>query len=145
MSIDAPLRLDLSDFDAVGIASDAIATVRAHAIANVVATSAEVSAPDGWHRVVINCSDSGNVNLRVRFVDLTTSRANNVSTALLDRGWQLDEDRDGASSRYLPGVEATSIAFDVLAVLSLGGAPTDVRSITATEVGGRSIELRAEG
>lgn len=141
MSADAPLSLDLSDFDAVGVASSAVAQVRAHAIENECSTAATVSAPQGWHRVVLNCSATGHLNLRVRFVDLTTARSNNVSKALVERGWQLDEDRDGASVRYLPGTEAITVAFDMLGVLALAGAPNDVRSVTAVDSEGRAVDL----
>ena len=140
MSSDAA-TLDLTDFDAMGIAADIIVAVRAHALQHEVSTTAEVSAPQGWHRVVVNCSPTGNVNLRVRFVDLTTSRANNVTKALVARDWLIDEDCDGASTRFLPGAEAASIAFEVLAVLSLAGAPGDRRTVTAIDSAGAQIAL----
>lgn len=92
----------------------------------------------------MNCSPTGNVNLRVRFVDLTTSRCNNVSKALAERDWQLDEDGDGASTRYLPGTEAITIAFDLLGVLAVCGAPSDVRTVTATDANGAAISLDGE-
>ena len=110
-------------------------------MARAIDEAATVSAPHGWHRVVLNCSPTGHLNLRVRFVDLTTARSNNVSKALVERGWQLDEDRDGASVRYLPGTEAITVAFDMLAVLALAGAPSDVRTVTAVDSTGRAIDL----
>jgi len=137
----SPLLLDLADFDAVGIAADVVVSLRAHAIESSVDTSATISAPDGWHRVMVNCSATGKTLLRVRFVDLTRSRANNVSKALAERGWQIDEDGDGASSRFPSGVEATTVAFDALAALTTGGAPSDVRQVTATDGDGRSVPL----
>ena len=137
----APLLLDLADFDAVGIATDIVVAVRSHAIEHAVDTSATVSAPESWHRVMINCSATGKTLLRVRFTDLTTSRGNNVSRALVERGWQLDEDRDGAAFRYPSGIEATTIAFDALAALTLAGAPSDLRTVTAVDAAGRAVAL----
>ena len=136
-----PLTLDLTDFDAVGVAADVVMSVRAHAIEHQVDTSAAVSAPESWHRVMVNCSATGKTLLRVRFVDLTRSRANNVSRALLDQGWQLDEDEDGASRRFPSGIEATTVAFDLLAALTLAGAPSDVRTVAAFDRDGRPVAL----
>lgn len=137
----APLALDLSDFDAVGIAAEMVMNVRSHAISAGVDTSATIDAPQGWHRVMVNASATGKTLLRVRFVDLTRSRANNVSAALVERGWQIDEDGDGASLRYPSGVEATSIAFDVLATLTLAGAPTGLRTVVARDGSGGTVAL----
>lgn len=136
-----PLLLDLADFDAVGIATDLVVAVRSHAIEAGVDASAAISAPESWHRVMVNCSSTGKTLLRVRFTDLTKSRANNVSKALVERGWQIDEDGDGASCRYPSGVEATTVAFDALGALTLAGAPSDVRSVTASDSEGRAIAL----
>ncbi len=137
----APVPLDLTDFDAVGVVSDVVVSVRAHAIENEVDASAEVSAPHGWHRVMINCSASGKTVLRVRFVDLTKSRANNVSKALVESGWQTDEDQDGASRRYPSGTESIAVAFDALAAVSLGGAPSDTRLVAASDRSGQGFPL----
>lgn len=136
-----PLLLDLADFDAVGIVTDVVVSIRSHAITAELDSSASISAPEGWHRVIVNCSSTGKVLLRVRFADLTRSRANNVSAALVGRDWQVDEDGGGASRRYPSGVDATTIAFDVLGALTTGGAPSDVRSIVATDSGGHGIAL----
>lgn len=137
----APLLLDLADFDAVGIGADIVIAVRSHAIEGGVDASATISAPESWHRVMVNCSSTGKTLLRVRFTDLTRARSNNVSRALADRGWQIDEDGDGASCRYPSGVEATTVAFDALGALTLAGAPNDVRSVTATDSAGRPVAL----
>ncbi len=59
----------------------------------------------------------------------------------VERGWQIDEDGDGASCRYPSGVEATTVAFDALGALTLAGAPSDVRSVTASDSEGRAIAL----
>lgn len=137
----APLLLDLADFDAVGIATDVVVAIRSHAIDHSVDTSAELSAPEGWHRVMVNCSATGQTLLRVVFADLTRSRANNVARALGDRDWQVDEDGGGASRRYPPGTEATTVAFDALAALAVGGAPTDIRTVRAHDREGRQVAL----
>ena len=126
---ESSVALDLADFDAVGIVSDVVIAVRTQAISGSIDASAEVSAPHGWHRVMINCSSTGKTLVRVRFTDLTTARANNVSAALVQRDWQLDEDGDGASRRYPSGTEPTTVAFDALGALTLAGAPVDVRTI----------------
>ena len=106
-----PVLVDLSDFDAVGILANVILALRANAIERNEDVAATVSAPDAWHRLVITCSSTGNLVLRVRFTDLTVSRAKNVAKALAQRGWQLDEDRDGAAVRQKPGIEATEIGW----------------------------------
>ncbi len=136
-----PLLLDLADFDAVGITTDVVVAIRSHAIQAEIDTSASISAPEGWHRVIVNCSATGKTVLRVRFGDLTTSRANNVSSGLVEQGWQIDEDRDGASQRYPSGVEASTVAFDALGAVGLGGSPRDVRSVTASDRAGTAVPL----
>lgn len=141
MSEPVPLQLDLADFDAVGIAADAVVTVRAHAIERSLATAATVSAPDAWHRVIVNASPSGQTLLKVRLTDLTNSRANNVTKALRDRGWHLDEDGDGLSHRHPAGTDATTVAFDLLAALTTAGAPSDVRTVTAVDAEGTALAL----
>ena len=141
MSDANPLLLDLADFDAVGIAADVIATVRGHAVEHSVDTSATVSAPEGWHRVIVNCSTGGNTVLRVRYTDLTRSRANNVAKALVERGWQTDEDGDGASCRFLPGVEATTMRPDLRCSLGRSDGASRARIDDWIElVGGAGIE-----
>lgn len=137
-----PLVLDLADFDAVGVVSDVVVSLRVHAIEHSIDSAATISAPEGWHRVIVNCSSTGQVVLRVRFLDLTRSRANNVTRALADRGWVIDEDGDGASVRQPPGTEATAAAFEILGAVSLGGAPADVRTVSAFDAAGGSILLR---
>jgi len=133
--------VDLSDFDAVGIVGDVVVSVRSHAIESATDTSATVSAPDGWHAVVINCSSTGNVVLRARFEQLSRSRVNNVSKALIAKGWQIDEDQGGASSRQAPGTEATTVAFEILAALTVAGAPSDTRSVIGRDGTGSEIAL----
>ena len=127
------LPLDLGDFDAVGIIADVIIALRIHAIEASVDAAATISAPNGWHRVVITARSSGHVVLGVRYLELSTSRYNNLAPVIAARGWQLDEDEDGATRRYPPGTEASAAAFEVLAVITSSGAPADVRSVTAVD------------
>jgi hypothetical protein len=136
-----PLPLDLSDFDAVGILADAIVDLRTHAMLQERDASGTISAPDGWHQLVVNAKIGGSSVLIVRFNDLTASRLRNVATALDGRGWQLDEDREGATLRQPPGTAATDVAFEVLAAVTIGGAPTDTREMTARDSLGNEIEL----
>ena len=137
----SPVVVDLSDFDAVAVLADVVVAVRSAAIEGDVDVAATVSAPQGWHRVVLSCSRTGNLALRVRLTDLTVSRANNVQRALVDRRWVLDEDGDGIAVRQPPGTEATSVAFEVLSVLSVGGAPADVRTVMAVDHHGAPVPL----
>src|SRR4029079_15391066 len=95
--------VDLSDFDAVGIVSEILVGLRAHTMQTSGDTAATVSAPDGWHRVVMTARASGHVLLSVRYEPLSTSRLKNVAGALAGRGWQLDEDGEGATNPFSPG------------------------------------------
>ncbi len=125
-----PVTVDLADFDAVGIVSDVLVSLRAHTMSTSADTAATVSAPDGWHRVVMTARESGHVVLGVRYEPLSTSRLKNVADALAGRGWQLDDDGEGATIRFPPGTDATTPAFELLAAATLSGAPSDVRTIT---------------
>ena len=58
-------------------------------------------------------------------------------------GWDLDDDHEGATFRAPPGTEASAVAFELLAVVSVGGAPTDVRHVTAVDAEGRPVALVA--
>lgn len=125
------MLLDLGDFDAVGVASHLVDTVRQQAIEASRDVAATVSAPDGWHRVVVTGRQSGHVVLVVRFSELTSSRWHNVERALSDRGgWDPDDDGEGVTRRYPPGTEAATVAFELLAILTVGGAPADTRTVT---------------
>lgn len=136
-----PVRLDLGDFDAVGVAGDVVVAVRAHAIERGRDVAATVSAPDGWHRVVVTGRPGGHTILGVRYGELTASRWHNVARALAGRGWDLDDDEEGATRRYPPGTEASTVAFELLAVAALAGAPGDVRQVTAVDAGGSPVPL----
>lgn len=137
----APLMLDLGDFDAIGVATELVITLRAHAIQHETDAAATVSAPDGWHRLVITARRSGHVVLGIRYSDLTRSRVHNLSRALHRREWDLDEDDDGVTRRYPPGTEASTAAFEIVGVLPLAGAPADTRQVTAVDGTGRPIDL----
>jgi hypothetical protein len=136
-----PLRLDLGDFDAVGVAGDVVVAVRSHAIEHGLDVAATVSAPGGWHRVVVTGRSSGHVVLGVRYGSLTASRWHNVARALAGRGWDLDDDEEGATRRYPPGTEPSTVAFELLAVAALAGAPSDVRHVTALDAHGTPVAL----
>lgn len=138
-----PMSLDLADFDAVGLLTEAIVSLRAHVLINELEAAATIGAPSGWHRLVLNAKSGGSSVLVVRFNDLSVSRTKNVATALHRRGWQLDEDHEGATLRQAPGTPATDVAFEVLAALTVGGAPHDVRELQATDATGASVELRS--
>lgn len=135
------LTLDLADLDAVGLLSEAIVSVRAHVLLAEQETAISIDAPDGWHRLVINAKSGGSSVLVVRFNDLSVSRTRNVATALHRRGWQLDEDHEGATLRLPPGTTATDVAFEVLAALTVAGAPQDMRHLQAIDATGAAVDL----
>lgn len=138
-----PLMLDLGDFDAIGVTTELVITLRVHAIEHETDAAATVSAPEGWHRLVITARHSGHVVLGIRYSDLTRSRVHNLSRALHQREWDLDEDDDGVTRRYPPGTEATTAAFEILTALTLAGAPSDTRQVTAVDGSGAPIDLTA--
>jgi hypothetical protein len=126
-----PLLLDLDDFDAVGVAADLVDQVRREAIESGADRAATVSAPEGWHRLVVTGRQSGHSILAVRFEGLSASRWHNVERELAARGgWDPDDDGEGVTRRFPPGTEATAVAFELLAALTLAGAPTDTRTVT---------------
>jgi len=137
-----PVELDLGDFDAVGVAAEVLVILRIHAIEHGVDAAATFAAPDGWHRIVATARDSGHIVLAVRYGDLSLSRWNNVAGALAKRGWDLDEDAEGATRRYPPGTETTTAAFELLAALTCAGAPTGARQVSAVDGHGEAIDLR---
>lgn len=126
----SPVALDLADFDALGVAASLVDTVRTRAIEQESDVAASVSAPEGWHRVVVTGRGSGHLVLSVRYDPLTTSRLHNVTGALAQRDWDLDDDGEGSTYRFPPGTDAATAAFELLAALTLGGAPRDVRTIS---------------
>jgi hypothetical protein len=134
-------QLDLGDFDAVGVATDIVVALRSHAIEHGVDAAATVSAPSGWQRLVVTARPSGHVVLGIRYSDLSRSRWNNVAGALEKRGWQLDDDAEGATRRYPPGSDPADAAFEALAAATLAGAPADVRTVTAVDGDGTPVDL----
>ena len=138
-----PLPIDPTDFDAVGVVSDAIVNLRAAVMDTSLDTAMTVAAPDGWHQVVATAKPGGSSVLVVRYGQLSLSRLRNVAEALGRRGWQLDEDGEGATLRLPPGTSATDVAFELLAVLTVAGAPTTPRTATAALSDGTPVELRA--
>lgn len=133
--------LDPDDLDAVGVVTDAIVDLRAHAMATERAAIATVAAPEGWHRVTVQAMPGGHTVLGVRYVDLTKSRTNNVAEALDRRGWQLDEDGQGATHRHPPGTDAMTVAFEILTVVSAAGSPKTPRKVTAVDADGTPVPL----
>lgn len=136
-----PVALDLGDFDAVGVATEIVLALRRHAIEHDTDAAATVAAPPGWQRLVVTARSSGHLVLGVRYSELSRSRWNNVAGALEKRGWDLDEDVEGATRRYPPGTEATTAAFEVLAAATLAGAPADERQVTAVDGRGEPVDL----
>jgi len=137
-----PLTIDPTDFDAVGVVSDAIVNLRAAVMDSSLDTAMTVAAPDGWHQVVVTAKPGGSSVLVVRYGALTLSRLRNVAEALTRRGWQLDEDGEGATLRLAPGTPAIDVGFELLAVLTVAGAPTAPRTATGALADGTPVELR---
>jgi hypothetical protein len=137
-----PVTVDPSDFDAVGVVSDAVVNLRAHVMTTSLDTAMTVDAPEGWHHVVVTAKPGGSSVVVVRYGRLSLSRLRNVAEALGRRGWQLDEDGEGATLRQPPGTPATDVAFEVLAVLTVAGAPTSPRRATAHDADGTRVDLR---
>lgn len=141
MAGEGAVGLDLGDFDAVGVATDVIVALRTHAITAGVDAAATVGAPPGWQRLVATARSSGHIVLAVRYSDLSRSRWNNVAGALEQRGWQLDDDGEGATRRFPPGTDASEAAFEALSAATLAGAPADVRTVTAVDGAGAPVDL----
>lgn len=142
MASPEPLLIDPTDFDAVGVVADAVVNLRAHVMATSRDTAMTVAAPAGWHQVVVTAKAGGSSVIVVRYFELTLSRLRNVAEALGRRGWQLDEDGEGATLRQPPGTSATDVAFEVLAVLTVAGGPTTPRTATGADADGTEVDLR---
>ena len=141
MASPEPITIDPSDFDAVGVLSEVVVSIRAHVMGTDTDAAATIDAPAGWHRVVVTAKPGGSSVLVVRYGELSLSRLRNVAEALQRRGWQLDEDGEGATLRQPPGTPTTDIAFEVLAVLGVAGAPTTPRAVTAVDADGTPVGL----
>src|SRR5262245_15748199 len=135
------VTVDPNDFDAVGVVAEAIVTLRGAALDRQCDVVAAISAPPGRHHLKVVARPGGHVVLAVRFDDLTNSRRNVIADALTRRHWDLDEDGEGATFRFPPGTEHTTVAFDVLGVLTLAGAPADRRTMTAVDGTGAPVDL----
>ncbi len=139
------VTIDPSDFDAVGVMSEVLVALRVHAIEHGVDVQASVSAPPGRHRLLIAARPGGHVVLGVRFSELTLSRRNVLVSAFAAparrHDWDTDEDDEGVTRRFPPGTEPTAIAFEALAVLTLGGVPPEPRRVTATDATGAPVPL----
>ena len=133
--------IDPPDPDAVGVVNDVVLALRGHVMDHDAAATATVAAPEGWHQVTITAMPGGHVVLGVRFVGLSKSRTNNVAEALDRRGWQLDEDGEGATHRHPPGTDAMTVAFEVLTMVGAAGAPKTTRRITAADTQGTIVPV----
>ena len=139
-----PASVDPSDFDSIGVMTEIVVSLRRHAIEHGLDVTATVSAPPGRHTLHMAARPGGHVVLGVRYDQLTRSRRNVMADALSSRAWDLDEDAEGATRRYPPGTEPTTIAFEALAVLTLGGTPADPRTVSAVDSSGSSVSLGRE-
>ena len=136
--------LDLTDPDGVGVLNDVVLALRGQVMDAGSAATATVAAPDGWHRLMLTAMPGGHVVLGVRFAGLTKSRTNNVAEALDRRGWQLDEDGEGATHRHPPGTDAMTIAFESLTMVGVAGSPKTARRITAVDADGTAVPVGLE-
>jgi hypothetical protein len=133
--------VDPEDFDAIGVMAEVVVSLRAHTMEHAVDSIATVSAPPGRHVVRVIARPGGHTVLAVRFDELTLSRRNVLAEGLTRRGWDLDEDAEGATRRLAPGTDASSVAFEVLPVVTLGGAPAEPRTVTAADARGTTVSL----
>jgi hypothetical protein len=135
------VTIDPGDFDSLGAMADVVVTLRGHAIERASDVIATVSAPPGRHRLTLTARPSGHAVLGVRYGELTRSRRNVIAESLRAREWDVDEDGEGATRRLPPGTEHTTVAFEALAVLTLGGAPSEPRVVTAIAADGSPVPL----
>jgi hypothetical protein len=133
--------IDPGDFDAFGVVGDLVVALRQATLERGVDVVAAISAPPGRHVVRVVARPGGHVVLAVRYDDLTLSRRNVLAEALQGRSWDADEDREGATRRFPPGTEHTAVAFEVLEVLTVGGAPADPRTVTVVDGNGQPVEI----
>ena len=99
--------IDPSNFDAIGVMTEVVISLRGAAMERQMDIEATVSAPPGRHHLTVFARTGGHVLLGVRFDAVTLSRRNVVDAALTKRGWQLDEDDEGATRRFPPGTPAS--------------------------------------
>jgi hypothetical protein len=141
MTSEPDVTVDPDDFDAVGVMTEVIVSLRAHTMEQALDSIATVSAPPGRHVVRVIARPGGHTVLAVRFDDLTLSRRNVLADGLARRGWDLDEDAEGATRRLPPGTDASDAAFALLPILTLGGAPAERRTVTAVDARGAAIPI----
>jgi hypothetical protein len=139
--LDVAPTIDPGDFDSFVVVADLVVALRRHTMDRGVDVIASVSAPPGRHELRIVARPGGHVVLAIRYDDLTLSRHNVLAEALHQRGWDTDEDREGATRRFPPGTEHTAVAFEVLEVITLGGAPAEPRDVTAVDATGTPVAL----
>jgi hypothetical protein len=135
------ITIDPGDFDSFGVVADLVIALRGHALERGVDVIASISAPPGRHQVRVVARPGAHVVLAVRYDDLTLSRRNVLAEALLRRGWDADEDRDGATRRFPPGTEHTAVAFEVLEVITAGGAPAERRTVSVIDANGATVAI----
>jgi len=133
--------IDPGDFDSFGVVADLVLAVRAAVMERGVDVVATIAAPPGRHAVRVVGRPGGHTVLAVRYDDLTLSRRNVLAEALGRRGWDADEDREGATRRFPPGTEHTAVAFEVLEAITAGGAPAEPRAVTAVDANGNDVAL----
>jgi len=133
--------IDPGDFDSFGVVADLVLALRRAAFERGADVIATVSAPPDRHELHLAARTGGHVVLGVRIDDLTLSRRNVLAGALAHRGWDVDEDRDGFTRRFPPGTEHTAVAFEALEVLTLGGAPPEVRTVSVVDANGAPVPL----
>jgi hypothetical protein len=133
--------IDPGDFDSFGVVADLVVAVRGHALERGVDVIATISAPPGRHQLRIVARPGAHVVLAVRYDDLTLSRRNVLAEALQQRSWDADEDREGATRRFPPGTEHTAVAFEVLEVITAGGAPAEPRTVTVIDANGTPVVI----
>jgi hypothetical protein len=133
--------IDPGDFDSFGVVADLVIALRRYTMERGVDVVAAISAPPGRHEVRVVARPGGHVVLAVRYDDLTLSRRNVLADALQRRGWDADEDREGATRRFPPGTEHTAVAFEVLEVITLGGAPAEPRTVSVIDANGTPVAL----
>jgi hypothetical protein len=99
--------------------------------------------PDAAEPIALDLSDFDAVGVVSSVVVALRSHAilAEVAAALERRGWQPDEDREGATRTFPPGSEPTDAAFEVLAALTAAGAPAGVRAVTAVDAKGDPVSI----
>jgi len=135
------ITIDPRDFDSVGHMAEVVVSLRGYAMERQSDAVAAVSAPPGRHQLKVTARRGGHAVLSVRFDELTVSRRNVIAEALARRGWDFDTDGEGATRRFPPGTDHTTVAFEALAVLTLGGTAPVARVVDARDSAGAPLPL----